>query len=237
VTVHLELLDEVVTAGRRLGRHIEHDARSIAYAVEHTVDQLWPPHAVDWTRYSRILDQGQLGSCTGNALTGWLACAPHVHSLPEGARYDEQFAVQLYELATKLDTVPGQYPPTDTGSTGLAVCKAARQLGLISGYGHALTVAGLLHALMSGPVIVGVPWHEGFDQPDADGMVEATGTVRGGHEFLVRGYQPGPTYDEGVLLADNSWGVSWGVAGSFRFTVATWRQLRAERADVTVPRV
>jgi len=232
--VHLERIDEQPGAGR-LGRHVEHDERSRDYAVE--LEELAPAAAVEWKRWSPILDQGQLGSCTGNAMAGWLGCEPHVASAVEAARYTEHIAVQLYESATKLDAFPGVYPPDDTGSTGNAVAKAARSLGYITRYSWAFSVSGLLHALRYAPVIVGAPWYEGFDQPDAAGMVQPTGQIRGGHEFLIRGYKPGATLNEGVLLADNSWSTAWGDNGSFRFSVATWRKLRAERADVTVPKL
>lgn len=225
--------------GYRLGRHVEHDERSRQYNVVTSFsDKI---HAwfsgrsntvtYQWKRYSPILDQGQLGSCTGNAMTGWLGCAPYSSTVVGAAVFNEDYAVRLYELATTLDSFPGDYPPNDTGSSGLAVAKAAQQLKLISSYGHAFTTAALVYALRSGPVIVGVPWYEGFFSPDPDGMIHPSGNVVGGHEFLIRGYHAG------VFYADNSWGMSWGNQGTFRFTTATWEALRKQQADVTVPRI
>jgi hypothetical protein len=248
VTVHIEHLPERRIDVRqgvlsesddfigRLGRHVEHDERSLAYAVEHIVDELLPPKTVSWRRWSPILDQGDLGSCTGNALTGALACEPFCTIPTEAGQFNEAFAVSLYSHATAIDGIPGQYPPDDTGSSGLAVCKVAKSMGLIGSYHHALTVSGLLHALQLGPVIIGAPWYEGFDRPDEHtGAVEIGGAIRGGHEFLVRAYQHGPTEADSWLIADNSWGSSWGVKGQFRFSVATWRTLAANQADVTIP--
>ena len=234
----VERLEECVDefAGR-LGRHVEHDSRSLEHAVEHVVDELLPPQSVEWRRWSPILNQGGIGSCTGNAMTGWLGCEPHVRNAQDGGAFTEEVALQLYELATRLDSIPGQYPPTDTGSSGLAVAKAAKQLGYIHGYGHALSVPGLLHALQVAPVIVGAPWFAGFDTPDSNGVVQPSGQIRGGHEFLVRGYEHGPTEHDSWLLADNSWGTQWGVDGSFRFSVSTWRVLAANQGDITIPRV
>lgn len=243
MSVYLEHLEETVDEFLgRLGRHIEHDVRSLEYAVENQLGSLLPAEkygAVEHKRWSPILDQGSLGSCTGNAMAGWLGCEPYcLEPVPEGAPdYDEALAVKLYEVATRLDSFPGQYPPEDTGSSGLAVAKAARQLGFIGSYGHATSVAGLLHALQTAPVIVGVPWYSGFDTPDAHGMVHVSGAVRGGHEFLIRGYTPGATLNDGVLLADNSWSSSWGDNGSFRFTLGDWQTLRVQHADVTIPRL
>jgi hypothetical protein len=57
----------------RLGRHVNHDSRNYAYALP-----VLPKAAIQtvhWQRAIPILDQGQLGSCTGNAGTGFLGTA------------------------------------------------------------------------------------------------------------------------------------------------------------------
>lgn len=235
----LVLLEESVVAGKRLGRHLEWDARNAAHLIEDEViagvrvaERTAKPVSVMWPRYSQILNQGDLGSCTGNAMTGWLGCTPSVHSEADAGPFNENFAVQLYESATTLDSIPGQYPPDDTGSSGMAVAKAAKKMGLISAYKHATTTYGLLHALQSAPVIVGVPWVSGFDNPDSDGLVEYSGYTRGGHEFLIRGYDA--TND--LLWADNSWGTSYGKGGSFCFTTDTWNILASRGGDCVAPR-
>jgi hypothetical protein len=221
---------------RRLGRHIAHDPRSRDYAVEAPEGATF--QSVMHERYSPILDQGDLGSCTGNAMAGALACAPLCADAADGAKFDETLAVKLYSGATRRDSVAGSYPPVDTGSTGLAVAKEAQAEGLIGSYGWAFTVTGLLHALQTGPVIVGVPWYSGFDKPEgSEAIVRPTGAIRGGHEFVLRGLEvSGGSQDQWVLHADNSWGDGWGNKGSFCFTVATWKVLRSQHADAVVPR-
>ena len=211
----------------RLGRHVEHDARSFAYGVDLLGNT--DTHTIYWTRHSPILDQGNLGSCTGNAMTGALGCDPLLRDDP--AQYNEDYAVKLYEEATRLDAFPGEYPPDDTGSSGLAVAKAAKRFGKISIYHHAFTKLGILHALQHGPVIIGINWYEGFDTPDSDGVISIAGEVRGGHEVLIRGWD----MDAGLLHGDNSWSSRWGANGSFSMTLETWLRLRAERADVILP--
>jgi hypothetical protein len=86
-----------------------------------------------------ILDQGKLGSCTGNAGTGAVGTQPFYHQvgknvLPavDDASAGEQFAVKLYSDATKADAIPDSYPPDDTGSSGLAICKVLNARGTIS---------------------------------------------------------------------------------------------------------
>jgi hypothetical protein len=239
VQIDITLYEERPGVGR-LGRHREHDPRSRAYAVEPAAAGKVDRSPILWDRYSAILDQGDIGACTGNAMAGWLGCAPHCTSKADAAQYDETFALKLYSLATRLDRIPGYYSPgdpdsQDAGSSGLAVAKAARKLALIRSYGWAFSLNGLIHALRSGPVIVGVPWFSGMDHPDRNGLIEATGEIRGGHEFLIRGWQPSGPLD-GVFTADNSWGPSWARNGSMFFTAKTWTELAAQQADVTVPR-
>lgn len=239
VQIDITLYEETPGVGK-LGRHREHDQRSRAYAVEPADLSQVDRSPILWDRYSPILNQGGIGSCTGNAMAGWLGCAPHCTSSTDAAQYDETFALKLYSLATRLDRIPGYYSPgdpdsQDTGSSGLAVAKAARKLALIHSYRWAFSLAGLVHALHQGPVIVGAPWLTAMDHPDANGFVEVDGEVRGGHEFLIRGYQP-IVGAEGILTCDQSWGPDWARRGSFFLHTGGWVKLAAMQADVTVPR-
>jgi hypothetical protein len=208
------------------GRLVEHDPRSRAFPFVELNDV--PLCTVTHRRYGGVFDQGSLGSCTGNAAAGAINTVP-VHKT--GARVlTEADAVDLYKLATVLDGFPGQYPPDDSGSSGLAVAKAAKQKGLISGYEHAFGIDQAMQALMFYPVITGVNWYEGFDHPSSTGRVEISGQIRGGHEFEVRGYHA-PSKTVGCW---NSWGADWGDKGKFRMSVATWARLLEEQGDVTV---
>ena len=107
-------LDEHAVSGRRLGRHIEHDERSRAYPAARAPKVVSVAHA----RHCAPFDQGQTGSCTGNAEAGLLMTDP---LFVTGRCLSESDAVALYEQATHLDRVKGIYPPDDTGSSGLAV--------------------------------------------------------------------------------------------------------------------
>lgn len=207
-----------------LGRRLEHDERSWNHPFSGAMVAL---RKLVWRRYGKILDQGDLGSCTGNAAAGAINTRP-LHIV--NRTLTEKGALALYERATVLDGFPGSYPPDDTGSSGIAVAKAAKEKGYISSYQHAFSVTTALQALMYGPVITGVNWYEGFDHPDAYGVVKIAGQVRGGHEFVVRGYDPATD----LVTADNSWGTSWGVNGHFHFTSATWAELLSQQGDVTV---
>jgi hypothetical protein len=237
-------------SSRVLGRRVEHDPRSLSYA--HGVLPKSAIRSVDWTRRIPVLDQGQLGSCTGNAGTGILgtdsagrtattsvtispAGAAASHGLFAAAPYvlDEAFAVALYSLATILDGVAGTYPPEDTGSSGLGVAKALKALGLATSYSHAFSLGALTSALQTGPVIIGIPWLHSMFTPASDGRIPvqpATG-VAGGHEIEIAAYDAGA----GEYWLTNSWGTSWGQAGRGYLTASDLQWLLSQQGDVTVP--
>src|SRR5919197_1279391 len=106
--------DEIAHAGMRLGRNLWLDARSLAYMVENSVEAMSKPvRNQQWERVLDILDQGQLGSCTGNAGTGALGTQPYYDAvghkvLPDAheTKTAEDFAVELYSAATVVDGYP-----------------------------------------------------------------------------------------------------------------------------------
>jgi len=217
-------LPEHVVEGKRLGRHVVHDPRSLDFLAERA-------HAVQSVTHNATglpLNQGQIGSCTANALCGALDSAPNFAS---GTPLDETNAVSVYELETKLEGQP--YPPNDPGGSGLMVCKAAQQMGLITSYKHALGVQHALEALVLRPVITGISWYTSFDTPDANGLVAiASGaTVRGGHEIVANEIDA----ENQLVWFWNSWGTGWGVGGRFCMSYDTWDQLLENQGDVTVP--
>jgi hypothetical protein len=214
-------------AGMRLGRNIRWDPRSLLYKVEPT----GVAQTKMWDRKIPVLDQGSLGSCTGNATVGVLGSEPFYDTLSPSvqASLNETEAVKVYSLATQLDGFAGTYPPDDSGSSGLGAAQAAQQLGFISGYQHITSVAAAQTAILSGPFIVGTNWLSGMDNPDANGLVKATGSVRGGHEYECYGYDAAAD----VWHFWNSWGSSWGVNGAFSYSSADFANLLAQQGDAT----
>lgn len=218
-------LSELEIQGRRLGRHIEHDPRSRNFPAA-TV----PVADVKHVRHCPPFDQGQLGSCTGNAMAGALMTEPYYTA---GRSLTEANAVLLYEQATKLDSVKGSYPPDDTGSTGLAVAKAARKDGYLRSYRHAFGFQHALGALTLAPVIAGVNWYDSFDNPLPTGEcpLPDDAAVRGGHEIELFGID----VENRQVWAYQSWGPTWGGLGNgtFWFSFDSFERLLAEKGDVT----
>jgi hypothetical protein len=223
--VTVRRIPEQIVPGHRLGRHVRHDPRSLRFLVEPAA----VPVSKTWKRDVPVFDQGDLGSCTGNAAVGVLGSDPFYATLPKDYVPNELRAVALYSVATSLDDFAGTYPPDDTGSSGLAVAQAAKAVGLISGYLHMTSVAACQNAITQGPFIVGSNWFQGFDNPTPSGRVVISGSIRGGHEYECIGYNaPTDTWE-----CVNSWGPSWGAAGHFFMSSTTLAQLLANDGDAT----
>src|SRR5664279_6133727 len=147
-----------MTSPYPLGRKVHHDPRSLAFPVAGLpISSL---KSVHWQRRAPIFDQGNLGSCVGNAAAGWVGTDNAQRQgfvVEEGQAVDEALAVSLYSQATKIDGDPGVYPPDDTGTSGLAAAKVLKARKLVAKYHHAFSLQACLTALQSGPVLLGVP--------------------------------------------------------------------------------
>ncbi|SBW18567.1 hypothetical protein FDG2_0722 [Candidatus Protofrankia californiensis] len=227
------ILPEAPGSPHRLGRHVHHDPQSLAYAAPAL------PYAalksIRWTRRIDVLDQGDLGSCTGNAAVGWLG-TDNVHrqglaSAPSGHLLDETYAVDVYAYATDVDNVPGEYPPEDTGSTGLAVAKVLKHRGFIQRYRHAFGLRSTLSALQSGPVLLGTVWLEEMFQPTTDGELTPDGAQAGGHEIVLDEID----VERRRVWLTNSWSAEWGVDGRAWLSWDHLGYLLGQQGDVVVP--
>lgn len=211
----------------RLGRHVEHHPESRGFA---TIAPHSAIRTVKHVRHCPPYQQGDVGSCTGNAMAGALMTGP---LFVAGRQLTERDAVRLYERATHLDNISGSYPPDDTGSSGIAVAKAAMQEKLITSYHHAFSLNDALAALTEGPVIVGTDWFDGFDTPvGPNAELVVSGPVRGGHEYVLDALN----LEERWVHMTQSWGPTWGLHGGAILSFDTLATLLARDGDVVVPR-
>ena len=98
-----------------LGRLVDHDERSRNYQARRAAAH----RSVLWGHHAPVLDQGELGSCTGNA-TAQLINTDYFAKSRKSGYLTENDAVAIYSAATKLDGIPhNTYPPIDGGSSGL----------------------------------------------------------------------------------------------------------------------
>lgn len=228
---------------RRLGRHVNHDPRSRRFPMRVGTVEL---RSVRHRRQVPIWDQGDLGSCTGNAALGCLGTDPFFGTVSDVERaalggWTEQGAVSLYAAATTWDGFPGTYPPEDTGSDGLSVAKALHNAHMIAGYRHAFTLPDLLGGLMETPCIVGTEWLSGMWNPDADGVIRPAGSLEGGHEYVCDEFvRAGDVFgsSRGVATVDmlgftNSWSMSWADSGRHYMRADEFGWLLDRQGDAT----
>lgn len=207
--LHVVVVDQL---DARLGRQVVHDPRSRAFPMPDPVDRsTWKRKVVrlydPWPRPNQ-----EVGCCTGCAKAMELNA---VGNRRPGRILGMDTALEVYSLATTIDPWPGSYPPTDTGSSGLAASRAAQTLGLAGEYRWALGggADAVVQAIMGGRTVsVGTWWYEGLFTPretkvggqEGHYRIEPTGRRVGGHQYLVRGYD-----DDTDMVLVRSWWGTW----------------------------
>lgn len=220
-------LAEIPVEGKRLGRHIVHDQRSHDYEAERASRIVSVIHR----NYGPLLNQGDVGSCTGESLTEAGNMAPNADGRKPPRTQDD--AYRVYHEETILE---GQaWPPNDPGGSGLEVCKAGKKLGWVKSYRHAFGIQHALEALVKRPVMFGVNWYDSFDKPDPETgiiTIKPGAKVRGGHEICADEIDA----HRELIGFIQSWG-NWGLHGTGKFYIPfkDVDQLLQEQGDATVP--
>lgn len=204
------------------------------------------PRSYTWA-CTAYLDQGSEGACVGFGWTHEAAAKPKVWK-----GLTAQVAYDVYHWAQENDPWPGvDYEGTSVD----AGAKAARERGWISAWywaGGAREVVLVLGH--QGPVVIGIDWLEGMDDPDGEGWLHVTGPVRGGHCTLLRGvrlvwrhdagYHPWEQtdwwdrldLDASYVLLHNSWGPVWANHGTAKVSLRDLHVLLDERGgEACVP--
>lgn len=226
----------------RLGRHVEHDEASRAHAF--TVAEAKPQVDTFWPDVAPVLNQKKLGGCvgfTGADILNTAPFAPVRTAKNKGKFYTDADGIKFYEAATVADAIPGQYPPDDTGSSGLGLAKALQKLGLITHYTHAFSWSAFVQAILTQPVALGTLWTNAMFTPDKSGVVHVgpltQANIAGGHEYMARGI----SFSRCLVLCRNHWEASWDgttaaqkLPGEFWLPIADLQTLLANQGDVTV---
>lgn len=213
----------------RLGRQVVHDPRSRAFAAPRGFTR--PTKRFRHALYDPLITPNQtVGCCTG--------VAEAVMGNVKGNRIKRQVlkmdtALRIYSRATELDPFQGVFPPTDTGSSGLAAAKAAIEQGIGWRYDWCFGIDHLLDTLRTHPVSVGTWWRSGMFDLDDDGYLNCTGPYVGGHQWVVRGYDPKMDTLDGVCW----WGLNWPkplARGRFKIRRSDLATLLADDGDAHV---
>ena len=174
------------------------------------------------------INQGDRGSCTGNAADAALC------SLGDSADYSESVADAIYEQGTCIDngcSIPcscnsckAAYCPStdanDVGSNGSSVVQYLVDIGKLKSYTTADTTAQLLTCLATPgrAAVIEVDWYNSQFTTNSDGKIVVTTSsgLAGGHELFAWAYDAARN---GVWV-HNSWGL-WGQCYRSQETSAT----------------
>jgi hypothetical protein len=220
-----KLKDGTEVSDRRLGRCVQFDEKSRAFPIRQVVPK--KPRSYTW-RCTKVLDQGNEGSCVGHGIAHELIARP-----VEVLTIDHTYARNtIYFGAQKVDEWPGgAYPgakPFYEGTSVLAGCKVAKSLGWMDSYLWSFSLNELILGVgYNGPAVIGVNWYDGMDEVDAKGFVHADGEIMGGHCILCNCVNLKGQY----FKLHNSWGASWGSGGECKVSFADMTKLLKEDGE------
>ena len=177
-----------------------------------------------WNESGAWLDQGNTGTCVGNAFAHRYADGPVNH-----AGIDEAWARQLYVDASGDTSL-------QEGTSALAACRVLKTRGEITSYHWVTSASELRNTILElGSVCVGINWYSSMDGPyqlhngRAYFTVDTNSDLRGGHEILVNGINTVPQDGPPFYRIKNSWGRTWPGTklgpGTARFALGDLEQL------------
>lgn len=167
-------------------------------------------------------NQGNTPMCVGYAWSHWISDGPVFHS---GNQPIIQPSTIYYE-AQKIDEWPGE---NYDGTSVRAGVKYLQQTGKVVSYYWAFDVNTLIKTILEiGPVVVGTNWYYGMFYPNVNGLIRVSGSLAGGHAYVINGVD---TVNR-LFRIKNSWGQSWGVRGHAYISFTDMARLINERGEI-----
>jgi hypothetical protein len=208
---------------RKFGRLVEFDKRSRSFPIRQLILAAVKRRSYTWS-CGIVLDQGNIGACTGFSVSHEAAARPVVVS-----GITNKVALAVYHRAQELDEWPGE---DYEGSSVLGAIKAGKEKGWYKEYRWAFGEEDLALAVgYKGPAVLGINWTEGMMDPDKNGLIKATGSLQGGHAILCNGY----SIKKGLYRLHNSWGSEWGINGECFLSEADMVKLLKDQGEACVP--
>jgi hypothetical protein len=225
-----------------LKRIEHHDPASRNFAGPRLADLGVPElHDVTWPHYGPGSNQRNVGACTSGTCVDLLMSRP---LWLRRFRFDDDFLFRLYQLITARDPFGGQWyydrivdlfhvdgHGQDTGSSWRGMWHALRELGLVDRVEWAFGGQHGRELMLRGPLAIGIPWHSGMFDVEADGRIRPRGEVVGGHEIGVTRLRVASRR----VWIRNHWvnddGSPWGINGLAYLTWDDYDALIADNGD------
>lgn len=233
-----------------LGRRLHHDPESRRYAspLKAPVPRQSVRHRLD----AEHVDQFYLGACVGFSGTNWLNTRAAYRSrrafnakVPIGKGRSSYLGnddgIRNYHEATLRDPFPGEYPPTDDGSSAIGLMKWWAELGVIKRYDWTFSFDAFLAELQRQPVLIGSYWFDDMMSTDRHGLVTSSCDMSshpGGHEYLANAIIWHDDPAKRLIGYEQSWGEHpKGFAPTFFMSWELAEHLIIDlQGDVCVPR-
>ncbi len=214
------------------------DHRDLMYSAVRAVPAVLPPSADLRPLCPPVEDQGNLGSCTGNALVGALEFLEK----KDGVHFEDLSRLFIYynerviehtvksdsgaQIRDGIKTLAKQGVCSETkwpyriskfATKPTAACYKQALKHVIASYDRILTLDEMRACLAGGfPFAFGFTVYEGFEsqQVAQNGVVQMPQPgerVVGGHAVLGVGYNDA----DRRFIVRNSWGTGWGIEGYF----------------------
>src|SRR5678815_2405990 len=184
------------------GRRAAPDERDRRFLMRETVfpHPLLPPRPRQRPyNLGASLDQGQTNQCVGYSCRDKLASAPFMVHPDQGPS-----PFEIYKGAQANDEWPGE---NYEGSSVRGAFKFLQQQGYLASYVWASSLTDCERFIRDGygTIVLGTDWLEGMAETGADGFVQVTGDVLGGHAYHLFWMIP----EKQEAWCKNSWGPSW----------------------------
>jgi hypothetical protein len=150
----------------------------------------------------KVLDQGATSQCVAYSGVKYLQASPVINR-PLFAPAD------VYRQCLLVDEWPGE--DWEAGTSVRALFKVLKTMGYIGEYRWAFDAETVInHVLSAGPVVMGTVWTMDMFMPHNEtGFIEPTGSIVGGHAWVV----VGASRKRRAVRMINSWGDGWGQRG------------------------
>jgi hypothetical protein len=184
------------------------------------------PYTYWW--HGNRLNQGDTGTCVAHGCVHLVENSP---ILPAGTLnpFDLYREIVLLDEWSENDSeAAGTENNMQFGTSVRAGMKALQARGLVSEYLWAWDAETAARWVWTkGPIVIGINWYEGFDEPDSDYLVEATGGIRGGHCVVMDGVN----MTTRTLRFLNSWGPQYANKGVARMSFDTFQRVLEEDGE------